>query len=483
MSTKTIVYPLDSNYKKGGKVFQHLDEAYTCTLNQTSIEDNKNKFYIMQLIQKDTNIIHFIRYGRIGEIGKLSEDIHTENKSAIVAFEKQFKLKTGNNWKDRKNFIKKEGKYFLTETIYEVEKSAIMEIKQTASKLDTRVQQLIKFISDVETMNKSLIELNIDIKKMPLGKLGKIQLDCAQEILKKLSGLIKGDIEVEDPQIMTLSSEYYTYIPYSCGRRKPPLINSKEKLGDYTALLDDLRQIEVAVKINDTIQNSSDHPFDTVYKGLNTTINPLDKTSDMWNYIETYIKNTHAVTHHFKVSLIDIFQISRAGESIKYEQCVKNIDNKQLLWHGSRMCNFCSILQKGLLINPAALGIYITGAMFGGASVYLANAFSKSANYCASDTSNNYACLLLCETALGNQSKRTKADYYITKQSLEKEGCQSTWGMGNSTPGSHIVVDGIKIPNGKLTNSGAKSVLLYDEFIVYDQHQLNIKYMVIVKLD
>lgn len=483
-STKTIVYPLDTHYKNGGSVFQHGDDAYTCTLNQTSIESNKNKFYIMQLIQKDAKIIHYIRYGRIGEVGTPSETEYTDSKSALLAFEKQFKLKTGNNWANKKDFVKKEGKYFLTETIYEVEKSAIVEIKQKPCGLDVRVQQLMKFISDVETMQKALIELNIDVKKMPLGKLGKTQLDKAQALLTKLTGIVKDAMsEDEVTQVQNLSSEYYTYIPYSCGRKKPPLINTKEKIGDYTTLIDDLRQIEVAVKINDNIQNSSDHPLDTVYGGLKTKISPLDKTSDMWAQIETYIKNTHASTHHFKVSLIDIFQVSREGERSKYETAFSTLGNKQLLWHGSRMSNFCSILQKGLLINPAALGVYVTGAMFGGASIYLANAFSKSANYCASNTSNNYACLLLCEAALGNQSKRTQADYYITKQSLAKEGCQSTWGMGKSSPGSFTTIDGIKIPNGKLANSSASSVLLYDEFIVYDQNQLNIKYMVIVKLD
>jgi poly [ADP-ribose] polymerase len=303
-NSKTIIYPIDSNYSdiKGASIFQHDDDAYTCTLNQTSIEDNKNKFYIMQVIEKNKNFVHFIRYGRIGEIGKISTDNYTDAKGAVQAFEKQFKLKTGNAWKDKKNFVKKEGKYFLTETIYEVEKSLALSIasqpKQKISSLDVRVQQLMKFISNVETMNKALIELNIDVKKMPLGKLSKTQLDRAHDILKSLSSLfvkqqpssklpitinIGSDTEesiLDDEklkQVHQLSSEYYTYIPYSCGRRKPPLIDSIEKVGDYTALLDDLRQIEVAIKISDTISMSDDHPLDTVYKSLKTSIKSLDK--------------------------------------------------------------------------------------------------------------------------------------------------------------------------------------------------------------
>lgn len=483
--SKTILYPIDQHYEKSGIILQHQNIAYTCTLNQTSIEDNKNKFYIMQVIQRDKNYDHFIRYGRIGEPGKSSIDTYADPKGAMIAFEKQFKLKTGNAWKDKDNFVKKEGKYYLTEVTYEIEKSAIVEIKQTPSKLSDRVQQLVKLISDVDSIKRALIEFNIDVKKMPLGKLGKTQIDLAQGILNKITSVInlKNDIASTEAQVTELSSQYYTFIPYSCGRKKPPIISTKEQIGDYMAQLDDLRQIEVAVKINDSIQNSSMHPFDTVYDKLNTNIQPLDKNSNMWSKIETYIKNTHASTHDFKVTLVDIFDVARVGENKQYSDYTKNIGNKQLLWHGSRMSNFCSILQKGLLINPETLGVYVTGKMFGGASIYLANAFSKSANYCAHTTSNNYACLLLCEVALGVPSKRTQADYYITKQSLKKAGCDSTWGMGKTTPSNYIVMDDIKIPNGKLDASGINSVLLYDEFIVYDSNQLNIKYMVIVKIN
>jgi len=472
MTTK--IYPIDTYYTKSGNIYINNDNAYTCTLNQTDIETNKNKFYIMQIIYNNSTYDHFIRYGRIGEPGKSSIDTYQTNEEAKNAFEKQFKTKTGNNWSNKNSFIKKEGKYFLTETIYEVDKTAIVEIKKEPSKLNERVQQLIKFISDVESMKKTLIELNIDLKKMPLGKLSKVQIDKAQDILKKL-------INNNQPEeIAKLSSEYYTYIPYSCGRKKPPTIDSIDLIGEYTNQLDDLRQMDVAIKINQEAESSSNQ-LDSIYSNLNTNIEPIDKSSDIWKQIELYIKNTHASTHNFTATLVDAFSVMRNGERDNYNSYTKNIGNKQLLWHGSRMTNFCSILNKGLLLNPDNIGAVITGKMFG-YGIYFANAFSKSANYTAYQTSNNYACLLLCEVALGNESKRTKADYYITKESLKKEGCDSTWGMGTSTPEKTIIIDGVKIPNGKLHKSDVKSVLLYDEFITYDLNQFNIKYMVIVKI-
>jgi predicted DNA-binding WGR domain protein len=476
MTTK--IYPVDTYYKNNGIVYELNNDAYTCTLNQTDIETNKNKFYIMQIIKNGSSYDHFIRYGRIGEPGKSSIDTYMTKEEAISAFEKQFKIKTGNNWSNKVSFIKKDGKYFLTETVYEVEKINIVEIKKEPSKLNERVQQLIKYISDVESMKKTLIELNIDLKKMPLGKLSKVQIDKAQDILKKINLTINNQNNSEELGI--LSSEYYTYIPYSCGRKKPPMIDSSDKVGEYTNLLDDLRQMDVAIKINQEAETST-NPIDSIYTSLNTKIEPIDKSSEIWKQIELYIKNTHAPTHHFTATLVDAFSVIRQGERENYNSYTKNIDNKQLLWHGSRMTNFCSILNKGLLLNPANIGVVITGKMFG-YGVYFANAFSKSANYTAYQTSNNYACLLLCEVALGNASKRTHADYYITKESLKKEGFDSTWGMGTSAPVESTTIDGIKIPNGKLTKSDVNSILLYDEFITYDSNQFNIKYMVIVKI-
>jgi hypothetical protein len=238
----------------------------------------------------------------------------------------------------------------------------------------------------------------------------------------------------------------------------------------------------IAIKVTNDIKLSDKHPADTIYNNLNTTIKALDQTSEIWKQISAYVTNTHASTHMYKTKLLDIYEVDRVNERKAYESYSKDIGNKTLLWHGSRVTNYCSILQKGFYLNPESLGVFITGKMFGGSSVYFADAFSKSFNYCGSESSNDIACLLLCEVALGKSSKRTEADYYITKKSLEKEGCQSTWGVGRSTPSSGIIIDDVFIPNGKLISSNVqKATLLYNEYIVYDLGQINIKYMVIVK--
>lgn len=515
------IYPVDHLCEFKGTILSDDSGVYSCTLNQTDISTNKNKFYIMQIVTSGTEYHLHIRYGRIGENGTILSDTFSNKSSAVIKFEKQFKAKTGNSW-GCDTFIKKTGKYFKTEIQYEVNDNEIKPIKKKVveeSKLDDRVKFLMELFTNKKTMENTLISLSINPKKMPLGKISKTQLKGAQQTLNEIRKLLdektksskkissdsdsesegsddsdsdddvidfssdgsesesESDDETTQNKILELSSQFYTYIPYSCGRKKPPIIDNDETLGDFVELLDELKNLEVAVKVT---KMGGDN-MDSIYDSLGADIIPVDKDSKTWEIISDYVTNTHGSTHNFKVKLIDVYEINRTSENPEIKKTLKKIGNRHLLWHGSRMTNFCSIIKNGLVLNPESLGVYITGKMFG-YGVYTASAFSKSFNYCDSGTSNDFAALLLCDVALGTQAKRLGADYYITKEKLLKEKCHSTWGMGKNTPLSSVKIDkDITVPNGKLGNSGINGTLLYDEYIVYDTNQISLKYLVIVK--
>jgi hypothetical protein len=108
---------------------------------------------------------------------------------------------------------------------------------------------------------------------------------------------------------------------------------------------------------------------------------------------------------------------------------------------------------------------------------------SKSANYCFTSTANPTGLLLLCEVALGDMYEKTGAEF-VTK--LPK-GKHSTKGCGRTHPSpseKHVTADGVEIPYGSGVDSGVKgSSLLYNEFIVYDTAQINMKYLLRVHFD
>ncbi|XP_019863495.1 PREDICTED: poly [ADP-ribose] polymerase 2-A-like, partial [Amphimedon queenslandica] len=92
------------------------------------------------------------------------------------------------------------------------------------------------------------------------------------------------------------------------------------------------------------------------------------------------------------------FNLERHGEKKRYKPFSK-LDNRMLLWHGSRLTNFVGILSQGLRIAPPEAPV--TGYMFG-KGVYFADMVSKSANYCWTSPQSPVGLMLLCEVALGN---------------------------------------------------------------------------------
>lgn len=57
--------------------------------------------------------------------------------------------------------------------------------------------------------------------------------------------------------------------------------------------------------------------------------------------------------------------------------------------------------------------------------------------------------------------------------------------MGKNTPESHETLDSeeVIVPNGKLSESGPKDCsLIYDEKIVYDADQFDLRFMVVAEM-
>lgn len=474
------IYTIDKYCKyPSGEI--HKD--YSCTLNQTVISKNKNKFYIMQLIALNEYFILFIRYGRIGEIGKLKYYTFSTIHGAIERYEKQFKIKTKNYWTNKDKFEKVDGKYFLADTGYDIVDNISTKVNSAtiSTKLDNRVQFLINLISNADIINKALVDLNIDTEKLPLGKISATQISYAHEILNDIDSAVTnyGDAHLNEKYnefLMDQSSKFYTLVPYSCGRKKLPIIKNKTLIANNRDMLNELSSIvESANVINISKERSDKHLCDAIYDNLNTKITPLEKTSRMWDVIVDYINNTHGPTHKFKIELLGIYELERPTVKID-----NNIDNIQLLWHGSRMANFCSIFKNGLILNPEKLGAVITGKMFG-QGIYLTNVFSKSVGYTGYETSDNIGAILLCETSLGNQFQKVQADHTITLNTLKQNSYHSVHGKGKYYPKNYITINGVKIPNYELTESKSETSLIYDEMVIYNTDQLKIKYLVLVK--
>ena len=179
-------------------------------------------------------------------------------------------------------------------------------------------------------------------------------------------------------------------------------------------MVDSLLEIEVAYSLLQEEQKGD--PIDSNYSKLKTDLQPLDKDRDEFAMLQEYVANTHGATHSsYSLEVLEVFSIARHGESKRYKPFSK-MENRMLLWHGSRTTNYVGILSQvrpslqpslvtllpplqGLRIAPPEAPV--TGYMFG-KGVYFADMVSKSANYCRTTPSEPVGLLLLCEVALGN---------------------------------------------------------------------------------
>jgi poly [ADP-ribose] polymerase len=398
----------------------------------------------------------------------------------IDRFEQLYAEKSGNCWSDRKKFVKRPGKFFPIELDYgeEDEKVKTAVAPGSSSKLPVPVQNLIKMIFDVEAMKKALVEFEIDLKKMPLGKLSKRQIKSAFEVLTELQKTVQRD--PTSSRILDFSNRFFTLIPHDFGLARPPLLNTEEVIKSKTSMLESLLDIEVAYSLLKS-GDSDGHkdPLDENYEKLKSDMEVLDKDSNEFKMLVEYVANTHAVTHNmYTLEVMEIFKVKRHGEAGRYKP-FQNFDNRMLLWHGSRVSNFAGILSQGLRIAPPEAPM--TGYMFG-KGVYFADMVTKSANYCHTSTSDPVGLLLLCQVALGNMYERTRAES-ITKL---PPGKHSTKGVGQTQPdpeGLQKLDSGVAVPMGKGVASGVSSSLLYNEYIVYDVSQIRMEYLFQMKFN
>ncbi|XP_057662196.1 poly [ADP-ribose] polymerase-like [Diorhabda carinulata] len=452
-------------------VYEEGIDKYTIVLGLTDIQLGKNSFHKIQLLEADDLSSYWIfeSWGRIGtNIGDNITRYMISLDYAKNTFTTCYKEKTGNQWKNRDNFKKMPNKMYPIDIDYAEDDLQKFEIVESPSTLPTKVQELIRMIFDIKAMQKLMVEFELDTQKMPLGKLSKAQIQKAFGVLKELQDLIAAN--ARRANFIDASNRFFTFIPHSFGLGIPDVLDNEDAIKKKLEMLNSLEEIQLAFSLMQT----SNQSVDNCYSTLNTDIVLLDPNSEEFAIILEYVRNTHGATHNFKLNIEEVFTIKRHGEDVSFNK-FKDMPNHKLLWHGSRATNFAGILSRGLRIAPPEAPS--SGYMFG-KGIYFADMVSKSAQYCFPQSTKAKGLLLLCDVALGNTLDLLKAEN-ITK--LPK-GMNSVRALGKTHPDPSYVkkIEDIVVPVGKGIHQAAaeKSHLLYNEYIVYNVAQVNIKYLV-----
>lgn len=466
-----------SKLDKTTHIFEDNGYIYNAALIYSDIQNDKNSFYKIQLLENDEESVYWV-FRSWGRIGTKAESSKTEPFNsyleAVMEFEYWFLKLTGNKWTDP-DYYKMPRKYLPVEIDYGTKEIARKVIEP--SKLEVPVQEFLGLITNIDFMKNILIELEIDILKMPLGKITSNQLELAASSLANILNLISRG-ETDDREYIQASNQFYFAVPHNVGSKSLSVLRTKEQVLEKCHMLRELNDIQVNYQIINFEQIEKRNPIDLFYEKIKTEIKTIRSDSEDFNLIEKYIKNTHGSSHNFRLEIDKIFEINRDGEDQRYEP-FKNFENKKLLWHGSHLTNFAGIFTNGLMIAPPES--YISGDMFGN-GVYFADVVTKSAYYCNAG-SNGVGALLLCEVALGDYGEFDHSPHPSCIKDLIEQN-KSCKGLGENIPNpdESVFQNGVEIPLGRLmTDDNYSGELDYNEYIVYNVDQIKCKYLVLLE--
>ncbi|XP_055374840.1 uncharacterized protein LOC129607703 [Condylostylus longicornis] len=215
-------------------------------------------------------------------------------------------------------------------------------------------------------------------------------------------------------------------------------------------------------------------------KKLETTIKLLSKDEPDYEMICKYVKNSQGPTHSFKVSIEHIYVGYRWGK-LKDFKPLKKLGNRKLLWHGTQISNYISILSSGLLTLPPS-NVSVTGKMFGN-GIYFADVITKSAQYCKASTTDPYGLLILAQVALGDEYVLTKSEKIVNLP--YGKNCVKGIGKYQHRENENIRTKyGVEVPCGTLElRHDINTSLRYNEYVVYNPEQILFEYLVLVKFD
>jgi len=358
-------------------------------------------------------------------------------------------------------------------------------------------------ITNVKMYMASMQQYHIDSKLLSLSQLTKPLLPEAQYILAEIKALLdeiaeekKKDRSERDvdlliklkEKIAEKSSRFYELIPDSRYTDQPvPPIDDNRRLSEKSNMVSRLLDFEISTKIilGALYNTFKINPLDYCFHALDVRLLRLSKTDAEYKLIRKYVNASEKYHYEF---ILNVFAIERKGEAERISKW-RDLHNRMLLWHGSKISNFMGILANGLRIAPPEASS--SGINFG-KGIYFSDVFTKSFRYTGDNVGGetpDYRLLLLCEVVLGDMQELEKPQFVEELQLPYK----SVLGMGRYVPKPNekvVFPNGCTVPVGRVVDlkeekkekfREKKFAMDNNEYVVYDNSQVRIRYVVQVK--
>jgi poly [ADP-ribose] polymerase len=333
---------------------------------------------------------------------------------------------------------------------------------------------LLTVITDTELITKQLVMLGYPISTVLPTFRSKLVRKASYDILQMLVKAL--DERKSRDTVISLSTEFYKNIFGWEKCEEIFIIDTKEKIKRKTEMV---RAFGDFQNIETLLQGIEEKSTLHILNKLKCKITPLQVNSPSDKILFNYLNNTQDSTQKkYFLKLIEAFEISRESDK---EKNLKNVGNSMLLWHGTKLFNLVSLLTEGLTMPSPEIPELCYSF---GRGIYFHDMASKAAEFCVKDPGDNQSYLLLYEVALGNINQLHHV--YVIPPVLPKH-CNSIKVFGHTAPPkkSYITIDeNIQVPLGKPeTVNIPNSSQQHNEYIVYDDKQIRLKYLLRVKLE
>lgn len=402
----------------------------TCYLIMVAADANNNKYYKMQERADGT---FEVTYGRVGSAGA------TENYP-IEKWDTKYREKV------RKGYV--------DQTVLFVDDN---EVDLGLDKIENiMVRSLIQKLQDFA---KKSIRYHYNINAEQVTP---VQVNEAQRLIDAMSKSVGQGMDLKAFNASLL--QLFTVIPRKMRNVRDHLIVAAASADDLDKiqrlLADEQATLDVMRSQVDLLEQRRQHSESTklnLLEIMGMAIEPVE-TSDTIALIKKMMQEESR-------RFVAAYRVVNSRTATRFDQRITRANNQatELFWHGSRNENWMSILETGLVLKPA--NAVITGKMFG-YGLYFADRFRKSLNYTSIDGSSwaggnsASAYLAIFKVHTGNMltiKKHDVAHTQFTAAHLERKGnYDSVFAM-----------------------KGAD--LINNEYIVYDDAQCTIEYLVEIK--
>lgn len=404
------------------------------TLIFVEADANSNKVWKADLYE-DGNV--YCEWGRVGASNHQSKT-----------------FSGGKSYLNKKVAEKKKKGYVEAKTISENTTKVVSNVHSIAKaqiQVDNPVAQ--KLIDRLVAANVHQITANSQISfnensgvfQTPLGVVTQEGISEANKILGNINGLLG---QAGSPKFYNTVNEYLRIVPQSVGRTVKGFIDQNFSSAEgIKRQLDLLQSLEVSFQ---TLSQKPDAtPQEVLEKVFDVGIAVLDQNQEFERLKKKFYETKKSMHNYDNVHVKNIYEVDIREMSKNFDK--DKVGNHKEFYHGTSIANCLSILKSGLKVSPPSTAA-IAGKLFGN-GVYGADCSSKSLGYSlgrwGQGASRDGAWLFICDFAMGKAYEPTS--YGIRGIPQGYDSCVAL---------------------------ARKTGLHNNEFIVYKNHQVKIKYLI-----